>query len=101
MKKGTIFIANFSEFIEGKINNFSLYELIEIGKEEENPNTLFGTRKLLTFEHMDTNEKLHMFDDECCGKLEIFTSSIEKRLHSEFLKLQDRLKSINSCGFVF
>jgi len=101
MNLGTVFIANFNEFIEGKMNKFTLFELIELGKEEENPNALFGTRRLLTFKNMDTDEKIYIFDDECCGKLEIFTSSIEKRIHTEYLKLQERLKSITNSGMVF
>ena len=101
MEKGQLFISNFSEFIEGKIDTFSIFELVEVGEEENNPKALFGTRKLLTFENLDTKEKLSIFDDECCGVLEIFTSSIEKRLHSEFKRLQKRLSSINSTGIIY
>lgn len=101
MKKGTVYIENFNEFIEGKTNSFTLYELTKIGKEEDNPNTLFGTRQLLTFKNLDTNEENYMFDYECCGTLEIFTSSIEKRIHTEFIKLQTRLQSINATGINF
>jgi len=98
MKIGTVFIQNFNEFIEGKTNTFTLFELVEIGEEENNPHTLFGTRRLLTFQNMDTKEKNHMFDDECCGRLELFTSSIESRLYSEMIKLQERLNCISNSA---
>lgn len=101
MKKGTVFIENFNEFIEGKTNSFTLFELIEVGREEDNPNTLFGTRQLLTFQNLDNNQKIYMFDHECCGKLEVFTPSIEKRIHTEFIKLQTRLHTIRSTGINF